>query len=101
MNIYIGNLSFDIKEEDIHSAFSGFGEVASIKLITDQYSGRLKGFGFVEMPDRAEAEAAIKSLDSSELKGRKIRVNPATPRRDDRKGDRGGRQGGFNNRSRY
>ena len=93
MNIYVGNLSFDIKEEDIHNAFSGFGEVVSIKLITDQYSGKLKGFGFVEMPDKAEAEEAIKSLDSSELKGRKIKVNQANPRTGGDRGGRGGRQG--------
>ena len=93
MNIYVGNLSYEVTEEDLHNAFSGFGEVVSAKVITDQYSGRSKGFGFVEMSDRAEAEAAIKSLDSSELKGRKIKVNQANPRTGGDRGGRGGRQG--------
>lgn len=98
MNIYVGNLSFEVTEADLHNAFSGFGEVVSVKVITDQYSGRSKGFGFVEMPDRAGAEAAIKSLDSSELKGRKIKVSQANPRRGGNRGGRGGRQGNFGKR---
>ncbi len=102
MNIYVGNLSYEVTEEDLKDAFSGFGEVVSVKVITDQYSGKSKGFGFVEMPDKAEAEAAIKSLDNSELKGRKIKANEANPRRGGnrggRGGGRGGRQGNFDRR---
>ena len=101
MNIYVGNLSFDVNEEELHNAFSAFGEVVSAKVIKDEYSGKSKGFGFIEMSERSEAEAAIKGLDSTELKGRKIKVNQANPRRSDNKrGGRGGRSGGFG-RNRY
>ena len=105
MNIYAGNLSFEVTQEDLKNAFSDFGEVTSVKVITDQYSGRSKGFGFVEMSNKEEAEAAIKGLDGSELKGRKMKVNEANPRREGggrggRGGGRGGRQGNYN-RERY
>jgi RNA recognition motif-containing protein len=80
MNIYIGNLSYETTEEDLQNAFSEFGEVVSAKIIRDQYSGRSKGFGFVEMPDRIEANAAIANLNKKELKGRQINVNVAKPR---------------------
>ena len=98
MNIYVGNLSYETTEADLHSAFSAFGEVVSVKIITDQYSGRSKGFGFIEMPGRTEAEAAIKGLNSSEIKGRTIKVSQAKPRRGGNRVNRGGRQGNFGKR---
>jgi len=92
MNIYVGNLSYDVNEEDLQKAFSEFGEVVSVKIIKDQYNGRSKGFGFIEMPDRTEANAAIEGLNSKEFKGRSIKVNQAKPRSDRSRGR--GRQGG-------
>ena len=80
MNIYVGNLSYDVTEEELNVAFSKFGEVSSVNLITDKHSGQSKGFGFVEMPDNSQADEAIKALNESELKGRNIKVNPAKPR---------------------
>jgi len=92
MNIYVGNLSYEVNEEDLKKAFSEFGEVVSVKIIKDQYDGRSKGFGFVEMPDNREAETAIEGLNSKEFKGRSIKVNQAKPQ-SNRSGGRG-RQGG-------
>ncbi len=92
MNIYVGNLSYEVTEEDLNSAFAAYGEVVSAKVIKDEYSGRSKGFGFVEMSNNAEAEAAINGLNSKEIKGRAIKVNQANPKREDRGGSRG-RQG--------
>jgi RNA recognition motif-containing protein len=92
MNIYVGNLSYGVTEEDLKEAFEAFGEVETIKIIKDRYSGESKGFGFVEMPDRAGAEAAIDGLDGTEIKGRTIKVNKARPRSEGRRG--GARQGG-------
>lgn len=92
MNIYVGNLSYGVTEEDLKEAFESFGEVETAKIIKDRYSGESKGFGFVEMPDRAGAEAAIDGLDGTELKGRTIKVNKARPRSEGRRGF--GRQGG-------
>jgi len=88
MNIYVGNLSYEMNEEDLQTAFSEFGEVVSVKIIKDQYNGRSKGFGFVEMPDRIEANAAIEGLNSKEFKGRSIKVNKAKSR-SNRSGGRG------------
>ena len=102
MNIYVGNLSYEVTEEDLSKAFADFGEVVSAKVIKDGYSGRSKGFGFVEMSNNAEAEAAINGLNGSEIKGRAVKVNQANPRREGR-GDGGsgrGRQGNFS-RKRY
>ena len=99
MNIYVGSLSYEVKEEDLQEAFSGFGQVVSVKIIKDQYSGRSKGFGFVEMPARNEADAAIKGLNNTELKGRTIKVNQAKPNRGGSPGGRG-RKGNFS-RKRY
>lgn len=92
MNIYVGNLSYGVTEEDLKEAFESFGEVETAKIIKDRYSGESKGFGFVEMPDRSSAEAAIDGLDGTELKGRTIKVNKARPRSEGRRG--GGRPGG-------
>jgi RNA recognition motif-containing protein len=92
MNIYVGNLSYDAGEEDIKKAFEQFGEVVSVKIIMDRYSGRSKGFGFVEMPNDDEANSAIKSLNGKEHMGRELRVNEARPRPEG--GERGGGGGG-------
>lgn len=80
MNMYVGNLSFSVTEDDLKAVFSEFGEVVSVNIIKDKYSGKSKGFGFVEMPDNSEADKAIKSLNGSHLQGRDIKVNQATPR---------------------
>ncbi len=89
MNIYVGNLAYSVTEDDLRGAFSEFGEVTSVSVITDKYSGQSKGFGFVEMADNAEADAAIKALNETALNGRNIRVNQARPR-DDRPSRGGG-----------
>ena len=80
MNIYVGNLSYKATEDDLKSAFSRFGEVTSASIIRDRVSRQPKGFGFVEMAVKAEAEKAIKELDGVPLKGREIKVNEARPR---------------------
>jgi RNA recognition motif-containing protein len=85
MNIYAGNLSYDLTEEELREAFAAHGEVASAKIITDRDTGRSKGFGFVEMPDRTQAEAAVAALDGQELHGRALRVNEAKARSNDRR----------------
>jgi RNA recognition motif-containing protein len=82
MNIYVGNLPYSVTDDDLRAAFAEFGDVASAKIIMDRYSGRSKGFGFVEMNNDADAENAIKSLDNSDMQGRKLRVNQARPRVD-------------------
>lgn len=92
MNIYVGNLSFDVTEEDLRSAFEAFGKVETINLIKDRDSGRPKGFGFVEMPSGEEATKAIEALNSQELKGRAMNVNEARPKPEGGRG--GGRRGG-------
>lgn len=89
MNIYVGNLSFDASEEDLQKLFSGFGQVSSATIVRDKYSGQPRGFGFIEMPERSEAQAAIENLNGKELLGRSINVSEARPRT-----DRGGRPGG-------
>ena len=82
MNIYIGNLPYTITEDELKESFNSFGEVSSVNIITDRFSGQSKGFGFVEMPEDSEAEAAIKALDGQEIKGRNLKVNQARPRRE-------------------
>jgi RNA recognition motif-containing protein len=91
MNIYVGSLSNDVTEEDLKQAFEAFGEVESVRIIKDMRSGRSKGFGFVEMPGKAQAQSAIDGLNGKELKGRNLNVNEARPRSE---GRRGGRRGG-------
>jgi len=81
MNMYIGNLAHDVTEDDLRNAFSEFGEVSSVKIIMDKFSGRSKGFGFVEMPSNSEADQAIKALNGKVLNGRSIKVNQAEARR--------------------
>ena len=92
MNIYVGNLSQEATEEDLRKAFEAFGQVTSVKIITDKYTGDPRGFGFVEMPNSREAQSAISGLDGKDLKGRTLKVNEARPRRDDRRGGFGGRR---------
>ena len=82
MNIYVGNLSYRMTEDELREAFAAFGEVSSAKIIMDRETGRSKGFGFVEMPVQSEGEEAIKALNEKELAGRNIRVNEARPRED-------------------
>lgn len=97
MNIYVGNLSYKVTQEDLQKAFEVFGNVKSSKVIMDMYTSRSKGFGFVEMPDSAEAHSAIEGLNGKDLKGRTLKVNKARARSEDRRygGNRGGgRQGG-------
>jgi RNA recognition motif-containing protein len=93
MNIYVGNLSYDVTEADLRAAFEAFGTVASVSLITDPYSGQSKGFGFVEMPSAAEAQAAIAGLHGKDLLGRTLNVNEARPRAGGSRPER--RPGGF------
>jgi RNA recognition motif-containing protein len=96
VNIYVGNLSYEVTQEDLQEAFAGFGLVESVKVIQDNYSGRSKGFGFVEMPDSAEAHSAIDGLNGKDWKGRAIKVDKARPRSEGRGygGNRGGRRQG-------
>ena len=95
VNIYVGNLSRDVNEEDLQEAFGAFGQVASVNIIKDKFSGEPRGFGFVEMPEKAEAQAAIADLNGKDLKGQTLNVNEARPRTEGRRdrGDRGGRGG--------
>lgn len=83
MNIYVGNLAWEVKEDDLREAFAAFGEVESAKVIADKFSGRSRGFGFVEMPNQGEGEAAIAGLNGKDIKGREIKVNEARPRQED------------------
>lgn len=92
MNIYVGGLSYKATEEDLRKEFEGFGHVESVNIITNRYSGESRGFGFVEMPNKDEAQSAIEGLNGRELKGRKIIVNEARPRSEGGRG--GGRRGG-------
>ena len=91
MNIYIGNLSYDVSEENLRQAFEAFGQVSSATIVKDKYSGRSKGFGFVEMPSVEEARSAINQLNGKELKGRTLNVNEARPRTEGGRGGGGGR----------
>lgn len=82
MNIFVANLAFQMKEEELKTIFDEFGQVDSVKIITDRYSGRSKGYGFVEMPSDDEALKAIEALNDSEINGRNIVVKKANPRPD-------------------
>ena len=99
MNIYVGNLSHEVTEENLRLAFEPFGQVESATIIKDKHSGQSKGFGFVEMASKAEGQSAIDGLNGKELKGRALNVNEARPRTESRGGGKGygvgrGRQGG-------
>jgi RNA recognition motif-containing protein len=91
MNIYVGNLLREATEDDLRQAFEAFGQVTSVKIIMDKYTGDSRGFGFVEMPNHQEANSAISGLDGKDLKGRTLKVNEARPR-DDRRGGFGGKR---------
>jgi RNA recognition motif-containing protein len=100
MNIYVGNLSRDVSEEDLRKAFEAFGQITSASVIKDKFTGEARGFGFVEMADKAQAQAAIDGLNGKDLKGRALSVNEARPRTENRGGG-GGRSsggGGWGNR---
>jgi RNA recognition motif-containing protein len=93
MNIYVGNLSWNLKDQDLSNLFASHGEVGSAKIVTDKFTGRSKGFGFVEMPNDDQAQAAIAALNGSEVDGRNIVVNESRPKPE------GGGGGGFKKRS--
>ena len=95
MNIYVGNLSYELTEDDLKQAFGEFGTVASVKIIMDRYTGRSKGFGFVEMANAEEANAAITAINGVEIDGRTLTVSEARARTEDSGG------GGGGSRSRY
>ena len=90
MNIYISNLSFKVEDNDLKQLFDEYGEVSSAKVITDRYTGRSRGFGFVEMPDSEAAQKAINELNQAEYDGKVITVNEARPREDKPRGNFGG-----------
>jgi RNA recognition motif-containing protein len=90
MNIYVGNLSRDVADDDLLQAFKEFGEVKSAAVLKDRYTGEARGFGFVEMPNKEEAEKAIQALNSKELKGRHMIVNEARPPKDKKRTGGGG-----------
>jgi RNA recognition motif-containing protein len=95
MNIYVGNLAYSTNETDLREAFAAFGVVDSARVITDKFTGQAKGFAFVEMPNAAEAQAAIAGLDTKDLGGRALRVNESQPKE---QRSSGGSYGGGNNR---
>ncbi|SPD71818.1 putative RNA-binding protein RbpF [uncultured Desulfobacterium sp.] len=104
MKIYVGNLSYEVTQEEIKQAFESFGQVESVNIISDKYSGRSKGFGFVEMGSDAEGQAAIEGLNGKDMKGRALNVNEARPRTENQGGQggySGGRGGGGFNRDGY
>ena len=109
MNIYVGNISRDVSEAELKAAFEAFGAVQSASIIKDKFTGESRGFGFVEMPNREEAEKAIAGMNGKDLKGRALTVNESRPRTDRPRGgggfggggrDRGGR-GGFGGGRRF
>jgi RNA recognition motif-containing protein len=89
MNIYVGNLSREVTEQDLQAAFENFGQVASATVIKDKFTGETRGFGFIEMPNSDEAETAINEMNGKDLKGRTLTVNQARPKPE------GGARGGF------
>ena len=80
MNIYVGNLSYQMTEDELREAFAEYGDVSEVKVLSDRETGRSRGFGFVEMPNQSEGEAAIAQLNGKDLGGRALRVNEARPR---------------------
>jgi RNA recognition motif-containing protein len=94
MNIYVGSLPFDVTEGELKELFAPFGQVTEVRMIMDKFSGKSKGFGFVEMPSKEEAEKAINALNGKDMKGRAMTVNEAKPKTD-RGGGGGGGRGGY------
>ncbi len=104
MKIYVGNMSYEVTEEDLRLALEQFGPVESVTIIKDKYSGKSKGFGFVKMASKTEGQAAIDGLNGKELKGKELNVNVARPRtesRGNKRGYAGGRGGQGGNRGGY
>jgi RNA recognition motif-containing protein len=91
MNIYVGNISSQLTEEELKEAFVAYGEISSVRIIKDKFTNQPRGFGFVEMPEKAEAEAAIAGLNGKEFKGKELSVNEARPRRESFRGSSSGR----------
>lgn len=99
MKLYVGNLSYETTEEDLRKSFEAFGTVDSVAVVTDKYTGKSKGFAFVEMGSREEAQAAMNALNGSQVGDRTLKVDEARPRPERRSGgDRGGRGGGYGGR---
>jgi RNA recognition motif-containing protein len=88
MNIYVGNLHFDLSEDELKKAFEEYGEVKAVKIISDKATGRSRGFGFVEMTNDNEAREAINNLNGADIKGRKVNVNQAREKERNNSGDR-------------
>jgi RNA recognition motif-containing protein len=101
MNIYVSNLSFAVQDEDLRGFFEEYGEVSSAKVIKDKFTNRSRGFAFVEMPDKAAAEKAIKELDGATVDGRSIKVNEAKPREERNNGGGGGRRSSYSSNNRW
>lgn len=93
MNIFVGNLASNVTEDDLREAFKAYGQVSSATIINDKFTGQSRGFGFVEMPGRAEAQAAITGLNQKDMKGRALNVNEARPRAESGGGPRRGGAG--------
>jgi RNA recognition motif-containing protein len=94
MNIYVGQLPFDVSEDEVRELFTAYGQISSVTLIKDKFTGQMRGFGFVEMPDSGEAQKAIDGLNGKSFKNRSLVVNPARPR-EERSDRGGGGRGGF------
>ena len=92
MNLYVGNLAHDVREDDLRQSFEAFGRTESVSIVKDKYSGESKGFAFVEMPSKDEAKSAIDGLNGKDLKGQSLKVNEARPRPDKHRGGGGGRR---------
>jgi len=90
IKIYVGNLPFSSSEDELKGLFEGYGEVDSAKIISDQFTGRSRGFGFIEMTNREDGLKAIEALDAKDFNGRSLKVNEARPRTDSRGGGRDG-----------
>ncbi|HSO81632.1 MULTISPECIES: RNA recognition motif domain-containing protein [Thiocapsa] len=90
MRIYVGNLTYSVTDDDLRDVFGEFGDLAAAEVIKDKFSGQSKGFGFVDMPNNSEADAAIKALNETDFKGRKLTVNEARPRAERPRGGGGG-----------
>ena len=100
MNLYVGNLLFNVGENDLRTAFEQFGQLTEVRLIMDKFSGKSKGFGFIEMPSKDEAEKAISEMNGKEFMGRTLIVNAAKPKTERRGGGGGGRGRGGAGRDR-
>ena len=94
MNIFVGNLSFTTKEESLREAFEGYGQVSSARVVTDRETGRSRGFGFIEMSNAAEGQAAVQALDGRDMDGRALKVNEARPKEEGSRAPRSGGSGG-------